>query len=254
MTHDGVRVPAIVLAGGKASPEFAAAAGVEKRCLLRVRGKTLLEIVVDALRSSERVGRILVVGDLAVPEGLEKVAEGDTFVANLFRGLEWCRDEPYALVATSDMPFIRGETVSRLVERGEALQADFVYPIVPVDLCLQAYPTMHRTSLPLREGRFTGGNAVLLRPNVFLEQRSYIEQAYAQRKRPLRLAMMLGPGIALAVAVSLMTRRGLVRLPTLERAATKLLHAKARALIMSDPDIAADIDRPGDLEALPEQA
>jgi len=249
MTGQGGRVPAIVMAGGSVSPEFAAASGVNKRCLLKHGERTLLETVVEALRGSSVVAPIFVVGDVSVPDGVEGIAEGDGFVANLFRGLDRCRDWAQVIVATSDMPFITPETVSRFAGEALAMNADLVYPIVPVDVCKRAYPTMHRTSLPLREGRFTGGNMVLLRPKAFLDQRQYIDSAYALRKKPLRLAMMLGPAITAAVAASVLTNSGLVRLATLEEAGSRLLHAQARALIMDDPAIATDIDRPEDIGA-----
>lgn len=245
-------VPAVVLAGGTASPEFAAASGVSKRCLVRFRGRTLLEIVCEALRGSGLADPIFVVGDVPAPAYAAGLAEGGGFVENLFLGLEACGSAEHALVATSDMPFVTPDAVARFVEGARTLGADLVYPIVPVDACRTAYPGMRRTSLALVEGRFTGGNMVLIRRATFLRQRGYIEAAYAQRKRPLRLAMMLGPGVTLAVALSMATGRGFVRLARLERAASRLLRAEARALITRDASLAADVDRPGDLRALAE--
>jgi len=245
-----LRIPAVVLAGGQASAEFQQKAGVAKRCLVKHGGRTLLEIVADALRQTPAVDRVIVVGDVPAPPDVQVLPEGDGFVANLFLGLQACAAAPLALVSTSDMPFLTPEVVRGFIEGAVGLEADMVYPIVPVELCAQAYPGMRRTSLRLREGRFTGGNMILLRPDVFLRRRRHIEAAYAYRKQPLRLAMMLGPAVALGVALSIVLPVGLLELATLERAASRLLHAQARALILEAPALAADVDKPADLSAL----
>jgi hypothetical protein len=36
------------------------------------------------------------------------------------------------------------------------------YPLVSAKLCREQYPQLHRTFFTLREGRFTGGNLVLV--------------------------------------------------------------------------------------------
>lgn len=243
-------LPAVILAGGEASPEFQQKSGVKKRCLVRHDERTLLETAVDALRTSGVVDSIVVVGDVPPPEGVQVRPEGTGFVENLFRGLEACRAADMALVSTSDMPFIDGEVVKGFVEGARELDADLVYPIVPVELCRQAYPRLRRTSLALREGTFTGGNMVLLRPDVFLQRRRHIEAAYALRKSPFRIAMMLGPWVALSVGLGVALRVGVASLPQLERAVSRMLHAEARALILEAPAIATDVDRVEDLEVL----
>src|SRR5688572_24270244 len=81
-------IPAVVLAGGKAKPELAAATGQANRALVVVNGKPLLHHVVDALHASEAVGEIVVVGD--VPDGADyaRLPDQGDFVANVTKGVE----------------------------------------------------------------------------------------------------------------------------------------------------------------------
>lgn len=243
-------IPAVVLAGGSATPEFRSATGVAKRTLMEFRGRTLLQIVVDALRQSGAVTDVVVVGDVPTMDAVRHMPDSGDFVANLLAGLDRCLDSPYAVVTTSDMPFVRADVVASFVRAAAELGADLVYPIVPVHLCTAAHPGLRRTSLPLREGRFTGGNMALARPMALLRQRERIQSAYAARKSPIRLAAMLGAGVTLRVALSLALRRGLIGLEPLESAASRLMGSSARALIVNEPALATDIDRPEDVAYL----
>jgi len=243
-------LPAVILAGGAARPEMAQAFGVTNKALIRVGGKTLLDTVAGALRESRVVGDIIVIGDVPTPSGARAVADAGSFIANLMTGLEACGSASHAIVSTSDMPFLSADTVAHFTGAAMRKDADLVYPIVDVAQCMLAYPGMRRTSIPVREGRFTGGNMVLARPSILLGARATIERAYAARKSPVRLALMLGLGVTLAVGLSIMLRRGFVTLGQLEGAASRLIGARARALVMDDPAIATDVDKPGDIEGL----
>ena len=258
MTTRAVRLPAILMAGGKASEAFMVQTGLHHRALLRVPDPsgpgadtaTMLEIAGRALRESAYIDRLHVVTDLAAPEGALRLPDHGGFVENLFAGLNACASEEYACVCTADMPFLTASSVDRFLGAALSVDADLVYPIVRAQTCEQAYPNLRRTSLPTREGRFTGGNIVLIRPAALVSVRSYIEAAHAKRKSPIQLAMMLGLGVTIGVAVSMITGRGFVSIDGLESAVSRLIHARARALISDDPALATDIDRPEEAAAL----
>lgn len=245
-----LRCPAVVLAGGKAKPEIAAATGVENRALIAVKGRTMLACVVEALRAAPGIGTVTVVGDLPDSTDYARVPDHGGFVENIFAGLEAAGAAEFALIATSDIPFVTADAVEDFVTRGAALDADMVYPIVPVAACYKRFPGVRRTSLALREGRFTGGNMVLVRPGFLRAQRARIAEAYAARKSPVRLALMLGLGTTLRVVSTLLGVPGLLAIPRLEASVSRLLGGSARALVSPYPEIATDIDRPDDLAAI----
>jgi len=244
------KYPAVVLAGGRAKSEIIAATGVENRALIPVHGRTMLEAVVEALRDAPSVGEVIVVGNVPDSADYRRVPDQGGYVENVFAGLHATGEAEYALIATSDVPFVHGAVVEDFVARGAALGADMIYPIVPVEACYARFPGVRRTSLSLREGRFTGGNMALVRPAFMEAQRERIARAYAARKSVVRLALMLGIGTTLRVAATLLGVPGLLTIPRLEVAASRLLGGTARALVSNYPEIATDIDRPDDLAAV----
>lgn len=241
-------VPAVVLAGGK--PVSGPNGQPIQRALIPLQGRTMLERVTEALQGAPAVGKVLVVGDVPPPAGCLHAADRGGFVPNILAGVEAFPDAPHVLVATSDTPFLTPECVQDFVERALALDADMVYPFVPVALCTQRFPGLKRTSLRLREGKLTGGNMVLARPGFLIEQRRRTEDAYAARKSPFRLARMIGPGMTLRLALGVLVWPSLVGVPELERAISNLLGGKARGICSSYPELATDVDRPEEIAAL----
>src|SRR5258706_2191159 len=175
-------VPAVILAGGIAKPDFVAKTGHINRALVVINGRTMLDRVVGALREAPSVGAITVVGNLPASGGFTSVKDHGGFVENIFAGVESSAPSSYILIATVDIPFITGEAIQDLVERGAALGADIVYPIVAVAECYKRFPGIKRTAVKLREGEFTGGNLVLARPEFLRKHRAHITQVYAARK------------------------------------------------------------------------
>ncbi len=253
---DAAAIPAVVMAGGKAKPDLQAATGQTNRALIEVQGKTLLRHVVDALRAAApSIGSITVVGDVPESADYVRVPDSGGFVENLFAGLAAYAEAPFVLVAGSDLPFLTGESVAAFAQGAANLaQKDagisFVYPIVPVAACYARFPGVRRTSLRLREGEFTGGNLMLIRPEFALAQRQTIAAAYAARKSPLRLAGMIGLGTLGRLLLSQKLAPGLLTLPLLEGRVSRLLGCPARALVCDDPEIATDLDRPSDFAAV----
>ncbi len=238
------------MAGGTAKPDMIQATGITNRALIPIDGRPMLSYVVEALRAAAGVGQITVVGDLPDSEDYARIRDGGGFVENLFVGLEACRDSEYALVATADIPFISAEAVDDFTRNGMSLGADVVYPVVRVEECYRRFPGVKRTAVSLRDGKLTGGNMVLMRTAFMLAHRDRIAAAYAARKQPLRLALMLGLGTTARAAVALTVAPSLLSIAQLERATGRMLGGTARAYISPYPEIATDIDRPSDLEAI----
>ncbi len=245
-----VPCPAIVLAGGRASPDFVRTTGISNRALIRLGNVTLLEIIVNALNDSSMVSDIYVVTSDTPPDGTIQIDPADSFVGNVLAGLDRCESAERAVIATSDMPFVHADAVRTFVTAATRLDTDLVYPITPVGICRASYPDLKRTALALREGVFTGGNMVVVRPAALQRIRGRILEAYDARKSPLRLAAMLGPGITAGVLLTLITRRGWLGLRRIETAASRLLRIDCRALVIDDPVLATDLDRPEDLEII----
>ena len=219
-----------------------------------VQGKRLLDRVVEALQETAGISAIAVVGNVPLSAAYQQIPDAGGFVENVFASLEPAIDAPYLLIATADLPFLSPENITEFVdaalEIAKKTGATILYPIVPVANCYARYPNVKRTSLKIREGAFTGGNLMLVNPASLKAQHEKIAAAYAARKSPLRLALMLGVGTVFRLVLSQLLSPNLLTLPFLEARVSRLLGATARAVVCHNPEIATDLDRPSDFEAV----
>lgn len=236
------KVTAVVLAGGEPDDRLAAQNGVEAKALLPIGAHPMGAYVLAALRSAPSVGPVVYVGpvngalhglyDVAVPAGIritESLALG--LGAAIARS-----DAARFLIVTADVPFVDGAVLERFLE--QAPTADLVYPAVPESAAQERFPLQRRTYVRLREGRYTGGNAVLVGRAVVPRLLGMLERLFRARKNPVALAALLGPDVVLG----LLTGRASV--PALERRASSILGAEVRALLTPDAELAADVDSP----------
>jgi 2-phospho-L-lactate guanylyltransferase (CobY/MobA/RfbA family) len=250
--------PTVILAGGESKPEMVALTGQTNRALAVVNGKTMLRHVVDAVACASQAdglpGPITVIGDLPDDPAYTRLPDSGDFVTNILTGLKAHRDAPFVLVSTADLPFLTGAAVAEFVEAARTLaerdNADLVYPIVPLSVCYGRFPGIRRTALRLRDGEYTGGNLVLVRPEFLLTQSARIAAAYAARKSPVQLARMLGLGTLSRVVLSQKVTPRLLSVAYLATRVSLLLGGRCRALICDSAEIATDVDRPSDFEAI----
>lgn len=250
-------VVAVVLAGGAASDRLAAEFGVAAKALVPLAGQPLAAYVLRALQDSGVVDHVVYVGPTdAGLEGLydRTVSSGDSLLGSLSAGLKAALNGKRAagplLLVTADLPWVTGEVIARFV--GGALKAEqagekaaLVYPVISELASREQFPDQRRTYARLREGRFTGGNAVLIDPEVVPALLPLIDRVYRARKNPLALASIVGIDVLVAVLL------GRANLPGLERRVAKLLGAPVRALVTDDAALAADIDEPSQLPSSP---
>jgi CTP:molybdopterin cytidylyltransferase MocA len=235
-------VVAVLLAGGGARDRLARSMGAASKALVPLHGVPLGAYVAHALRASGVVRRTVLVGehddrlrslvDAAVPSGTRLV---DSLALGLGAALGSGPVERI-LIATADVPWWRPEGVRAFL--ADAPDADLVYPVVAEADAVAAFPDQRRTYLRVREGRVTGGNAVLLRPAAVAPLLPWIDRAYAARKRPLQLAAMVGWGTLLSIL------RGQASLPDLEARVRALTGIDARVMVSRDAALAADVDAP----------
>ncbi len=241
-------VVAVVLGGGGPSDRFARTTGARSKALVPLAGAPLGAYVLSALRASGVVRRIVFIGptdaglaglyDAEVPSGTRMV---DSLALGLGAGLALA-EGGRLLVVTADVPWWRAEGVHDFVTT--APDADLVYPVVGEADARAAFPQQRRTFVRLAEGRFTGGNAILVRAAAVAPLLPWIDRAYAARKRPWQLASMVGWGTLLGLAT------GRARLADLERRIATLVGIDGRVIVSRDAAIAADVDGPEHIDGV----
>jgi GTP:adenosylcobinamide-phosphate guanylyltransferase len=236
---------ALVLAGSRAGADPVADYGhAPHKALIRLEGRTLLARVVDALRAAGAV-RIAVVADHpAVRAEAERLgaevldaAAGPSL--SVRAGAE--RLGTPLVVTTADHALLEGDWVRRFLAdtpRG----ADVAALVAARATVEAAAPTTQRTWLKLADGAWSGCNLFYLADDRALAAVDLWRRVEAERKRPWRMAWILGPGMLLRYALGRLTLR---------EAAERLGRlAGVRASIVETPYglASVDVDKPADLD------
>jgi CTP:molybdopterin cytidylyltransferase MocA len=240
---------ALVLAGVRpAGDPVAAYAQVEHKGLIRLAGRSLLERVLGALAEagatrilvstrSEAVAEALDRLDLPVP--VERIASTDSPSLSVAQGAE-AAGTPL-LVTTVDHALLRAEWVRRFLAEAPS-DADLCALIAPEAAVEAAAPGVRRTWLKFRDGRYSACNLFLLRTPQALSAVRLWRTVEAYRKKPWRIAAIIGPRMLLGYGLGLISLDGAVRL--LGRKAG----VKAAAVRTPFGLAAVDVDKPADLD------
>jgi len=177
-----------------------AAAGVAHKSLVPLVGMPMAWHVVRALRESDRIGEIVVVGigpdeiDFGVP--VHHVPNQPSLWASQNAGLRKLRelnaDDRYVIALSADIALLSGKIVNRFIEACEPFEHDVYWGIVRKDVMLAAFPESRRTYLPLREGSFCSSDLYLGRLSAGFHIQERIRYFIENRKNVLALVWKLG--------------------------------------------------------------
>ena len=170
----------IILAGGAGTVALPGQ-GERARALAELKGRRLLDYIVDGVRGSSRVASVVLVAHSAHLEAFRQAAVPGLLLCACDGSMAECaaaairklREQPghekITKVATvcDDLPFLTGPALDDFIARAEAAEADGVYAIVRKEACLREFPSLRRTFFHLKEGDFTGGNVSLVSVDLF---------------------------------------------------------------------------------------
>lgn len=239
---------ALVLAGPrKGGDALANAFDVPHKAVLPVAGRPMGEWVVQALRSSPAIGKVLVAADwrslgediaFMTPNKVVPVAAfptiGDTVEAVLDAV------PPPLLITTVDNPLLTPLVVGEFLAKVPT-DCDGAVAVARREVVREAYPQAHRVYMRFRRARVTGCNLFLMvNGHARAAVRTWTRMD-ASRTDPAAMIGQLGFGSLLLWSMNLLT---------LEGAAKRLSHrvgARLAVVEMSAPEAALDVDRPEDL-------
>lgn len=236
---------ALILAGSKG--EATIDSGNLNKALIRIGDKAMICYVIATLKKVDYIDEIAVIGDESVlklvKEDVDYLIEEDkSLFGNILKGIKYFDGKDDILILTSDIPMISCESIVDFIEKAKKEKADFCYPIVRKEVNVAKFPEAKRTYVKIKDGTFTGGNIFTAKVNVVKEKLPEIKQVLAYRKKPLKLAKILGFSIVVKYIL------GIVTIEDIERRVSNLLNIKARAIESKYPEIATDVDKPSDLE------
>ncbi|ACA58628.1 nucleotidyltransferase family protein [Candidatus Desulforudis audaxviator] len=238
-------IDCLLLAGSPNTGPLKEVSPVEHEALIPLGSRCMVEYVIEALRGSGCVGRIVAVGPEAIRRlpgaaGVEVFEPAGSLMDNVATGLRHFDSAESVLVATADIPLLTPEAVQDFIDRCGDRQKDIYYPVVRDEVVERRFPGGRRTYVRLSDGRFTGGNLILFRPAVFDHCRAKAQEFALHRKNPLKLAAVIGPVFVLRFLL----RR--LSLADAERRITALVGITGRAVVSEYPEIAVDVDKPED--------
>ncbi|BER92435.1 nucleotidyltransferase family protein [Atrimonas thermophila] len=242
---------ALILAGG-GEGEIEKKFGVRNRALLVIEDRFMIEYVIEALRSVSSINRVVVVGPVREFQSRigklvdAVVAPGDNPFQSALQGLEFLRTQEKVLVASCDIPLIKGEMIEDFFLRCSKKEADFYYPIIREESYVKKFGKSRRTFAALRDGRFTGGNILYLDPSVFEKKRDLVEKIVESRKNPLTIARLLGLTIIVKYLLRMLT------IEEIEKRVEKVTGIRGKAIITPYPEIGFDVDRAEHVEMVKE--
>lgn len=264
---------AVILAGGtipQRETAFREMAGGDCKSLIPLHGRTMVGHVVAALRNTQSIRRVAVVGppclqshpDCAPADLVLQEAEGRA--ENLFRALEALPDAERVLMVTADTPLVTGpmldDVLSHLgpdvdlgyvVVRAESVLRHFGdRPAPPPDESGREMPNW--VTVSLRDGTFTGASCLLVRPEAAQRVRPFIQGIFDNREmgnvvRVLRPVLGLGFLLRAALVLRFPTFRALLSIADIERRLSQGLGLVCRTYVSPHPELALDVDHLTDM-------
>ena len=137
---------------------------------------------------------------------------------------------------------INKTAIEDFINRCSGQPGDLYYPIIAKEINDQVYPGVKRTYVRLRDGIYTGGNMVLMAPNLITDCYAMIQRVIQLRKQPVKITRLLG----FIFLVKLALRR--LTVAEIEERIIHLFGIQALAVISPYPEIGTDVDKPSDWE------
>lgn len=233
---------ALVLAGTrKGGDRLADTEGVSHKALIEVGGAPMLERVVEALKASGRVDRIVVSINnpkIARRFGAEAVVSERTLGESVLGGLAALGGGP-ALITTADHALLEPDWVRYFLDA--APDRDLVVGVAREEAVTAAAPDTKRTYMKFADASYSGCNLFKL-GDVDPEYAIGLWREFEQlRKKPLQMLKKLGPRAILAYATGRLTVERTIR--EVER----MTGMTAGVVEMPDGRAAIDVDKPEDL-------
>ncbi|KJR99973.1 MAG: hypothetical protein VR68_07330 [Peptococcaceae bacterium BRH_c4a] len=240
-------VDALVLAGSRNDGPLRQCSSVPYEAMITIGRKTMVEYVIDALRNSKRVGRIVVVGPSDVPgfcsrEDVIVIKARGELMENVSRGVECLPGAKRVLLATCDIPLLTTRAIEDFLDRCGNKSAQFYYPVIPREVVEKSFFETRRTYVAFKEGDFTGGNIFLIDPGAVNRCMEKGQQLVDARKNPFRISKLMGIPFLLRFILRM------VSLKEAEEKASDVLGIEGAVVVTSFPEVGVDVDKPCDLE------
>ncbi len=230
---------AVVTAGGRIEGPFAELAGTQVKALAQVRGTTMLQRTIEALRGAGTT-RLAVVGGDEVRAACGALV--DRFVdesvsgsENMMRALRaWPDDAEPLVYATSDLPYVNADAIRDFLNR--VAPGTLAIPLAESGRYAARFPSAPASGIRLAGERVVNGGVFAI-PGGSGEMLAGIARGFFDlRKRPWRMASLIGPITLVRFFL------GRLSVAHLEGIAARALRVPALGVRDCAPELAFDVD------------
>jgi hypothetical protein len=245
----------LVAAGGTPSPDdplYAHTKG-QPKSLLPIRGRTMLEHVVDALQGAESVDDILVVGlegadNLTFGSPVHFLPDQGNMVANGLAGISWLQERnPSAgqvLLCSADIPAVTSKIIDGFVDLCRPFESMVYYSLVLEETIEARFPDSGRTFVPLNGARVAGGDIFIASPEVAGADPELLNALASGRKAAWKLARIVGFRTLLRFLLRRLT------IANIEELASEIAGFSVEIVVSPFAEMAMDVDKPWQIQLL----
>jgi GTP:adenosylcobinamide-phosphate guanylyltransferase len=246
---------AIVTAGGIPLPEDPLYPYTEghSKALLDVAGKPMIQWVLDALSTAQRVDNVIIIGMSAnsgvtcskpvyyLPNEGRMLAN---IVAGVYKSLQLTPETQHVLIVSSDIPALTGEMVDWLVTEIEKDPGDIHYGVIPREVMEKRFPDSRRTWTHLKGMDVCGADINATHVSMATEHLDTWEGLIGNRKSPLKQAASIGLGTLFLMLLRRLTLNDLVTRVSAQ------IGIRGKAVVWPWAEAGMDVDKPHQLEIM----
>jgi GTP:adenosylcobinamide-phosphate guanylyltransferase len=248
-------IETVILAGGRMDESLREFSDAPCKAFIPLGGRPMVEYVVDAVRAEGRPGRIsLAARDDLVCDSLRKKVDfvappGESMIDSLRNAARCLEPVPdFILALPSDIPLVTPEAIGDFIDRSLDPPTDVAYGYLAREDSEARFPDAHHTYVKTADGTFCGTGFFLMRPGLMDAFEGLFRRLSANRKNPLALAGVLGPGIILSFLLKTL------RVRDLEEKVMQLMGGcAARAVKTAYAEAAFNVDAPNELRIAREE-
>jgi molybdopterin-guanine dinucleotide biosynthesis protein A len=242
-------VNAVILGGGKIDERLQDYFKGASKGLIPVNNKSCIEYVLEAVRATESVEKVALVGpsELTDLNGARladvHVPEPAGIVDKLVAATEVLGDDQKLLFASCDAPLVTPESLADLIERDPGDCAALL-PLVKEPVALKAFPDKHWYFVKLQDAVIVGCNVMVLDPKLLLQNIEQAREMESARQKPWRLALILG------LPFLFRFKLGWLSIADCEKRISEIIGAPCRSMFTEYAELAVDLDRPEDVPVI----
>ncbi len=223
------------------------------KAMLEIAGKPMVQWVLDAVCTSEKIDQIVVIG--LEPDSALTCSKPITYVPNQGAMLDNVRtsidkvvelnpEAELILLVASDIPALTTEMVDWAIESAEETEDDLYYNIITKEAMEARYPESKRSFIKFKDAEICGGDMNIVRASAASGNDELWGRLVAARKNAFKQAALFG----FSTLFLLLTRQ--LSIEDAVPRASKRLGIRGRAVFCPYAELGMDVDKPYQFEIL----